>query len=272
MPPTSVGWADSRAAVASLARRISNLIRSVDDVDVPALGVWTAGQLAAHLTHVFEIELDLINETASPLADLADLAELTQVRVRDEAVRDPQALARRVEDAAAAFLAVARELDGSEPREWLGQVKATASVLACHIVSESMIHGLDLARAIGRRWPVERGHAMLAFEGFICPMYQALGRPGYAVDQVRAAGVTACYDIRIRGGGRVFFAFAEGGLSIEPPSDRRVDCHLWVDPRALMLLAWHRTDLARPVLTGQVLPWGRRPWLSFRLPGLIKTP
>ncbi|HEV2760514.1 MAG TPA: hypothetical protein VGV86_13195, partial [Acidimicrobiales bacterium] len=108
MPPTSVGWADSLTAVATMARRISGLIRSVGDVDAPALGVWTAGELAAHLTHVFEIELDLINGVASPLADLADLAELTEVRVRDEAVRDPVALARRVEDAAEAFLAVAR--------------------------------------------------------------------------------------------------------------------------------------------------------------------
>ncbi len=103
-------------------------------------------------------------------------------------------------------------------------------------------------------------------------MYQSLGRPRWAVDQVRAAGVTACYDVRLRGGSRLFFAFADGGLSIEPPSDRPVDCRLWIDPRALMLLAWHRTGLARPVLTGQVVPWGRRPWLSFRLPGLIKTP
>ena len=255
-----------------MARRISDLIRSVDDVDVPALGIWTAGELAAHATHVFEVDLDLINGMASPLADVDDLAELTQLRVRDDAVRDPQALARRVEDAAAAFLAVARHLDGSESREWLGQVKATASVVACHIVSETMIHGLDLARATGQRWAIERRHAVLAFEGFICPMHRSLGRPRYAVDQVRAAGVTACYDLRVRGGRRVFFVFADGGLSIEPPSDRRVDCHLWIDPRALLLLAWHRTGLARPVLTGQVMPWGRRPWLSFRLPGLIKTP
>jgi hypothetical protein len=58
----------------------------------------------------------------SPPADFGHLAELTQLRVRDEAVREPLALARRVEDAAAAFLAVARDLDGSEAREWPGQV------------------------------------------------------------------------------------------------------------------------------------------------------
>jgi hypothetical protein len=148
----------------------------------------------------------------------------------------------------------------------------TASVLACHIVSESLVHGLDLSRAARRPWPVERGHARMAFEGFICPMYRALGRPEYAVHRQRAAGLRACYDIRIRGGGRLFFVFDDGGLVIEEPSGRPVDCHLSIDPRALVLLAWHRTGLAPTIFKGQVFPWGRRPWLSFRLPGLIATP
>ena len=272
MPPTSVGWAEALSAVASMASRTATLIRSVPDPDAPALGVWTAGQLAAHITHVYEVDLDLINQVASPLADLDDLAELTQTRVRDEAVHDPPALARRVEDAAAAILAVAHGMDGTEPREWLGGVKATASVLVCHSISESLMHGFDLGRASGQMWPFEAAHARLAFEGFICPMYRSLGRPEFAVHPQKAAGVRATYDIRVRRGGRWFFVFENGGLMIEDPSDRPVDCHLWADPRAIMLLAWHRTGLAGPVLKLQVLPWGRRPWLAFRLPGLLKLP
>jgi len=255
-----------------MASRISDLIRSIPDPAAPALGVWDAGQLAAHLTHVFEIDRDLLHEVPSPLADLADLGELTQQKVRDEEVGDPLVLADRVDAAAAEFLAAAAGLDGTVPRMWVGGVKVTASALACHLVSESMVHGLDLSRAVGRRWPIEAEHARLAFEGFICPMYRSLGRPAFAVNQERAAGVRAVYDIRMRGGCRVFFVFADGGVTIEDPSDRPVDCHLWADPRAIMLLAWHRTPLAVPVLKGQVLPWGRRPWLAFRLPCLLKLP
>ena len=272
MPPTSDGWAGSLAAVASLANRTSQLIRSIPDPAAPALGVWDAGQLAAHLTHVFELERDLLNGLPSPLADLADLGELTQQRVRDEAVYDPPALADRVDAAAAEFVGVAAGLDGTEPRMWVGGVKVTARVLACHIVNESVVHGLDLSRATGRRWPVEAEHARLALEGFSFPMYRSLGRPSFAVNQDRAAGVRAVYDIRVRGGGRVFFVFADGGVTIEDPTDRPVDCRLWVVARAIMVLAWHRTPLAVPVLKGQVLPWGRRPWLALRLPGLLKLP
>jgi hypothetical protein len=273
MPPTSVGWAEALVAVESMASRISNLIRSIPDPDTPALGVWTAGQLAAHITHVYEVDLDLLNEVPPPLDDLCDLAELTQQKVRDEAVCDPPALADRIERAAAGFLSVAGGgMTGAEPRLWVGGVKVTATVLACHIVNESMVHGLDLASVTGGRWKIEQRDARLAFEGFICPMYRSLGRPEFAVHPVKGAGVRATYDIRVRGGGRWFFVFENGGLLIEEPSDRRVDCHLWADPRAIMLLAWHRTGLAGPVFKMQVFPWGRRPWLAFRLPGLLKLP
>ncbi len=260
MPPTSVGWAEALGAVASMARRISSLIRSISDPDAPALGVWTVGELAAHVTHVFEVDLDLLNEVPSPLDDLADLGEMTQAKVRDEAVCDPAALADRVERAAGEFLRIAQGMRGTEPRLWVGGVKATATLLACHIMNESMVHGLDLA---GGRWKIERRDARLAFEGFICPMYRSLGRPSFAVHPGKAAGVRATYDIRVRGGGRWFLVFADGGLRIEEPSVRAVDCHLWADPRAIMLLAWHRTGLAGPVLKLQVLPWGKsRGWRS----------
>jgi len=272
MPTTSVGWADSLTAVATMAGRISTLIRSAHDTGVPALGVWSAGDLAAHLTHVFEVDLDLLNGVASPLADLDDLSELVRAKVQDDDVGNPPALADRVDVAAEAFLAVARDMDGTEPRMWLGGIKATASLLVGHILNETFVHGLDLARASGQRWALDRRAALLGFEEFICPMYRALGRPEWAVDQAKAAGVDACYDLRVRGGRRMFFVFQNGGLTIEEPSDRKVDCHLSIDPRALMLLAWHRIGLAPPILKGQVFPWGRRPWLSFRLPGMIKTP
>jgi len=263
---------DPRLAVATMARRAADLIRAVPDRSVPTLGSWTAGQLAAHMTHVFEVDLDLINEVPSPLVDLDALAELTGTLVRDDQVDDLGALAARIEAAAEAFLAVTAKVDGHAPRDWLGGARVTASVLACHIVSESLIHGLDLSRAAGLGWPVERTHADLAFEGFICPMYRALGRPCFAVHPGRAAGLRATYDVRIRGGGRVFLVFADGGLTIEEPSDRKVDCHLSIDPRALVMLAWHRTGLASPMLKGQIMAWGRRPWLAPRLPGLIRTP
>ena len=265
-------WNEALGAVESLASRMAALIRSIYDPEAPALGVWTAGQLAAHVTHVYEVDLDLLNEVPPPLDDLADLSELTQAKVRDEAVCHPAALAGRLEAAAAEFLRVARGMRGSEPRLWVGGVKVTSSVLACHIVNESMVHGLDLSAAVGGRWPVLAREARLAFEGFICPMYRSLGRPSFAVHPEKGAGVRATYDIRVRGGGRWHFVFADGGLTIEEPGDRPVDCYLWADARAIMLLAWHRVGLVPPIVRAQVFPWGRKPWLAFRLPGLLKLP
>lgn len=265
-------WNEVRGAVSTMAVRVAELFRSVPDPGVPALGAWDAGGLAAHMTHVFELGRDLLQEVPSPLADLADLGEFTQAMVRDESAYDLPALAARVVAAAEEFLTTAAHLNGTEPRMWLGGVKVTSRVLAAHIVSESTVHGLDLARATGRPWPLSPADALLAFEGFIRPMYEALAQPDFAVDQRKAAGLRACFDVRLRGGSRWYFVFADGGLTIEPPGDRPVDCHLSIDPRALMLLAWHREGLVRPILKGQVIPWGRKPWLAPKLPGLLQLP
>jgi len=272
MPPTTVDWAESLVAVASMAGRVARLIRSLPDPSVPTLGVWDAGQLAAHMAHVFEVDLGLIRGLPSPLADLDDLAVLTQALVRDEPPVDLEALATRVEVASGQFLAEAALLQGDEIRTWLGGAKVPVTALASHIISENMLHGVDMSAATGRPWPILRSDASLAFLGFICPLVSALDKPRYAVDQERAAGLRACFDVRLRGGGRAFFVFSDGTLSIEGPSDRRVDCHLWMDPRAVMLLAWGRTSLPVAMAKGQIVPWGRRAWLAPRLPGLIATP
>lgn len=265
-------WNEVRGAVSTMAARVAELFRSVPDPAVQALGAWDAGGLATHMTHVFELGRDLLQEVPSPLADLADLAEFTEAMVRNEPADDLPALAARVEAAAQEFLTTAAHLHGTEARMWFGGVKVTSGVLAAHIVSESTVHGLDLATAAGQAWPLAPTDAVLAFEGFIRPMYEALAQPDFAVNQRKAAGLRACFDVRLRGGSRWYFVFAGGGLTIEPPSDRPVDCHMSIDPRALMLLAWHRIGLARPILKGQVVPWGRRPWLAPKLPGLLQLP
>ncbi len=255
-----------------MAGRVAQLIRSIPDPAVAALGVWNTGQLAAHMAHVFEIDLDLIRGLPSPLADLDHLSVLTEARVAEEPPVNVEAVAARVEIAAGELLAEAALLTGDETRTWLGGVELPVSALCGHMLSENLLHGLDMAKATGLSWSVKREDAALAFLGFICPMLAALGKPTYAVNQERAAGLRVCFDIRLRGGGRVFFVFSDGTLSIQAPSDRPVDCHLWMDPRAVMMLAWGRTSLPAAIAKGQVVTWGRRAWLAPRLPGLITSP
>jgi len=96
--------------------------------------------------------------------------------------------------------------------------------------------------------------------------------PRFPVDQEQAAGVRACFDIRVRRTGRVFLILDDGAMRIEPPSSRRVDCHLSAEPAALFLLIWSRTSEWPGVLSGRLALWGRRPWLGVRLPQMLRNP
>jgi hypothetical protein len=96
----------------------------------------------------------------------------------------------------------------------------------------------------------------------------------YYVDPQRAAGLTATFDVRLRGdpAARAVFAFDRGRLAIQPPSGQRVDCRTSADPATHLLVTYGRCGPLAPALRGKISASGRRPWLGPRLPGLFRRP
>jgi hypothetical protein len=260
-----------RAALASVVPRLSALIRSIAVPGAPAVGDWNAADVAVHLTHVWDVLPALAaGSLESPLQRPEDLAGLTAALVSGEPSRDLQAAADHIEAAASTYLAT--PAGDNAPRPWL--VAGTAlppSAFACHLLNESLIHGFDIARSQRRRWPIAPAHAGLAIMGFALQALSVVD-PRFAVDQRYAAGVRACFDVQVRGAGRFYLVLDDGALSIEPPSARRVDCHISASPVALFLLFWSRTRQWRELLSGGVLAWGRRPSLGLRLPRMLRNP
>ena len=67
--------------------------------------------------------------------------------------------------------------------------------------------------------------------------------------------------------------FDDGGMTVEASRPRqKVDCHLSVDPAAFLLVAWGRISQWQAIPKGQLLAWGRRPWLGLQLRGLVRNP
>jgi len=121
------------------------------------------------------------------------------------------------------------------------------------------------------QWPVSRFDAALILDGFLFPVLGSLGR--VMVDQDEAAGVRATYDVRVRGGGRVTVRFHDGDMTLtKGDTGGPVDCHLSVDPTAFLLVAWDRVGQWRAIACGQLLAWGRRPWLGLRFRRMLKNP
>lgn len=278
-------WGRARDALRHEVARVTALLRSVRTPDAPALGEWTLAEVAMHLSQAFLYVPGLADGVipapgAAVLAkgggsfidDVWDLGAMTVDIVNGDRERDLGVIADRIDARAGEFLDRAASSAAGDRCEWMVAGTTVAlPVLTGHLLNETVVHGGDIARAAGRRWPVEPAHAALVIDGFLIPILRALD-PRAMVDQQAAAGVHATFDIRVRGGGRHHFVFDDGALAVEAPSSRRVDCHISADPATMLTVAWGRRSQWPAIATAKLVAWGRRPWLGPRFAGLMRTP
>jgi hypothetical protein len=282
-------WVRMQAALRDEVARVAALLRSVRKPGAPAVGSWNLAEVAMHLSQAWIVvpalargdrsavaevvpaALEMAGE--SPLQDVWDLGQATSRGVRSDPERDTRVLAERIEARAADYLASCSGANAHQTRPWLVEgVRVPLPVFTGHLLNETIVHGYDIARAEGHKWPIDKAHAAVVIEGFLFPVVQALG-PRTMVNQERAAGVRATFEVGIRGGGRHVFAFDNGSLSIGTPSSGgKVDCHISADPAGLLLVAWARKSQWAAIATGQLTAWGRKPWLSPRLRTLMRNP
>ncbi len=247
-PVAGVDWLAAQRALRHEVGRVTELLRSVRDPGPRALGDWSVAEVAMHLSQTWVAVPGLVAEDlsgvygvlpnlegiagASLISDVWDLSGVTTLGVRSDPERDLRVLADRIEERADRFFEGLAGMHADEVRAWLVEgTTVSLLTLTCHLLNETVVHGFDIARADGQPWVVEPASAALVLEGFLVPVLQALD-PHALVDQVRAGGVGATYEIRIRGSGRFLFVFHDGALTIEAPSSRRVDCHISADPAA----------------------------------------
>lgn len=135
-----------------------------------------------------------------------------------------------------------------------------ADLQAGTFLGELIVHGRDIARAVGADWPIEPAMVPLVYVG----LHQVL--PGW-VDPHGAAGHTATYQLKLRGSSVYVYEFTNGRLEVDPAQPRPVDVHISADPVIALLTSYCRVGQVGPALTGKVLVWGRRPWLATSLRG-----
>ncbi|WP_344856829.1 maleylpyruvate isomerase N-terminal domain-containing protein [Amycolatopsis ultiminotia] len=262
----------ARAALRDVFPRLVTLVRSIPDPDSASIGTWTAGEVAAHLSHSLRADTDAIAGRPVPEAIVtkAGIAEATAKLLAEDGERDPAALADRIGTLATRFDDVA-----SRPRpatvEWLQGTRLPPSVVACHLLNECLIHGHDIAKATGRRWPIQHHHALLAIEAFLLPLIAALP-PTAFVNQEMAGSFRARIELRLRGGRSTVMAIDRGSLTLDTGPARDVDAHISADPPALMLVLIGRQRIWKPLLEGKLAAWGPRPWKLARVLTVMSPP
>jgi len=271
---TTLDWTAARAAVAAAGPRLTSMLRTARHPEAPALGSWDVSQVATHISHAVDTVTAMSEGGGNLIDDISGLASLTTVMVAGEGRRTLAEVADRIDASTARFLAAmdaAERRGDDDARSWM--VRGTVlrpSNLTCHILNELTVHGLDIARAEGVPWPIDRSHANLIVQGFLFPSLGVMGRS--MVDQDTARGVRARMQIHLRGGGgSACLRFDDGNLTVEPVAAGPVDCHLSVDPAAFLLVAWARIGQTQAILRGQLLAWGRRPWLGLQMRSWVRT-
>jgi uncharacterized protein (TIGR03083 family) len=265
MGAVPVDPAAARAGIATAAGPAADLIRSLPDPAAPVPGLdWTVAQTAAHLVATARVMLGYATGRATPDATI-DLGERNLDRIVQVGERALPDLADLLVADTRRYLEQTADLPADRPVPFYGGTTLELAALHGILLGEYLVHGLDLARSAGRPWPIDPAQARLVIAAATALL------PRY-LDPVAARGVTAGYQVRVRGGPRFVLRVAGGAATVEPGAAGPVDCHISAAPVAFLEVAYGRRSQWRPVLRGQMTAWGRRPWRAFGFKRLLLNP
>ncbi|WP_239484496.1 hypothetical protein [Streptomyces sp. CS081A] len=167
------------------------------------------------------------------------------------------------------FLRVTEGLAPDAPvsAPWCGDVPFTLATVTGLMLSETLVHGLDIARGARLPWPIGDDEASLVVGQSMPTMMAA------ALDPARARGVSIAFDLVIEGGPRLAVVIDDGTATVTrdaPP--RAYDCRIVAAPTTFLLVAFRRTPIWKAVASGRMRAGGRKPWLAMRLGRLIAGP
>jgi hypothetical protein len=73
----------------------------------------------------------------------------------------------------------------------------------------------------------------------------------------------------MRGGPRAFVSLRDGRLSVSDRRPEEVDCWISADAAAYLLVGYGRRSQWSALAKGQVLAYGRKPWLGLKFAKLF---
>ncbi|MGW2741234.1 maleylpyruvate isomerase family mycothiol-dependent enzyme [Streptomyces sp. NPDC001450] len=256
-------------AIRGTAEDIATLLRGVPDPAVPVPGsAWTVGEAAAHLALANELMADLASGRERPYGDGTpqSLAAANEESLAAFGERRAQPLAAMIAEQAEVFLDAMTwtAAETAAPTTPMGPM--SRGVLASYLLTHMLGHGYDLARALDRPHMVDGARVSLCMPFMLSVMPRV-------TNTAAAAGLTARYTVRLRGGEAFGVSLADGTVQVTPgPPPDRSDCTILIEPTAFLLVALGRLNPWRAIARGQILAWGSKPWLAPRFPTLFTAP
>lgn len=274
-------WPLLRHELRDTVARFTALLRTVRHPGSTAVGSWGVAETAAHVAVVCGLNVHTASAGTEPFlvpaalelvprVNVDQIARINALAAAEFTERRVDVLADQVDALVERLLTVTADADPTALWPWLGGARVTTTFLVCHTLNELLVHGHDIATAERRPWPIAPPVATLIFDVFVLGLLRGdsgvlFRMPTYRPGRVRAtvhlpflrAPVTLVGEH-----GRLYI-----DKSGEPP-----DLHLWAAPTTLMMVLWRRSGVARPLLTGSLRVWGRRPWLAPRFLASARNP
>jgi uncharacterized protein (TIGR03083 family) len=267
MDPTEM-LAAARRSLMSTTERMADLIASAPDIDLLAHRCeWSLREVAAHFITGAPMFADMANGIPGPAErlDKAYVKDFCERRIADVSERDPLKLSRLILDGIEDFLDTTVDRPGDDPVIFQAGLPHTLFGLAGILLGEALLHGYDVATALGRPWPIEVGDAALVLAAYT-PLLAV-----WDVDAERTRGLTADVGIELRGVGEMTARFADGSFGIEPAGGP-VDATLSADPVAYLMVGSGRLSRFEAVALGAITVGGSRPDIAFDFPTFFIYP
>ena len=256
-----------RPAIEEVGERFATLVSAAPD---PSRRIrhsnWTVSEATAHVVTVAPRYADGPEGRGTWVQDPKALPELNQGQIRALGIHSMAELAAQLRhDLAALGDQVAGYGSAPPSFRFHGGELVPADVALGILLGELVVHGWDIAQAVHQPWPIDPGHVALILEGLV-PIV-----PGW-VDPQRARGLTATFEVRLRGQTTHVFWFQDGRLQVNPAHERPIDAHISADPAALLLVLYRRQSQWRHIAQGRLMAWGRKPWLALSFTSRFHKP
>lgn len=277
MASTTAAEVDLPACLSALratAARTAKLLTGTQNpgARVPRLS-WTVAETAAHMVRELRDYTSLalgspdLTHPPEPLASgetpAARNAAANARQLAEFTERDTAQLADMMLVSADAFAEAATRRPPDEPVLTPTGLPMTVPAMASALLGEQLIHGLDIARANGARWPIGRDEALLVIAGIMVLV------PDY-VDRQRTAGLHISYELRFRGGPRYVLRIDDGRAAASA-GPGKADCWISADPVGFLLVGYGRTWELGQLLRGNIVAGGRKPWLGPKFGTLMMS-
>jgi hypothetical protein len=250
------------------ARQTADLLRSRPDLQAPIPGSeWTVREAAVHLVSLAGIYIDIADGMPSPIDGMTKeaLRDQNARRLGDLPESDPDKVAGLLTEAVAGLLEATACRSGDQAVVFHGGVSLDLAGLMCISLGEHLLHGYDIARAVGSPWPIDALDALLVLSGY---------RRCYGswLNGDAASGLTAGYRVELRGGDAFTVRVSAGVCHLEPGDTGFVDCTIAADPVAYLLVRSGRMTQWEAIALGLFSTSGAKPELGLTFMDLFAYP